>query len=210
MTSICTSKSCTNHCLLHLTCMNLSYTQNVLTRHSFPTVSPHLVSYFSAPYSQLCFFTFHLQAPTAQGGYGVGEQPSGPIKLTWRQGQPAPKSMGSYYGTAVVHGSTAYFSTFYDVYSYTVPENKWTELPQCEYGSFAMAVINDTLATIGGRDRQERATNTLLSLSGSSWEEVLPPMPTKRVDPAAANTPTHLVVAGGTLSVNVALQQLKY
>ena len=99
----------------------------------------------------------------------------------------------------MVHGSTAYFSCCYNVYSYTVPENKWTKLPECKYQYFAMAVINDALTTIGGRDRQRGATNTLLSLSGSSWEEVLPPMPTKREDPAAANTPTHLVVAGGTL-----------
>ena len=100
----------------------------------------------------------------------------------------------------MVHRSTAYFSTDYNVYSYTVPGNKWTKVPQCIYGRFAMAVINDALTTIGGRDRHLAATNTLLSLSGSSWEEVLPPMPTKRVLPAAANTPTHLVVAGGSLS----------
>ena len=96
----------------------------------------------------------------------------------------------------MVHGSTAYFSTFYHVYSYTVPENQWTKLPQCKHASFAMAVINDVLTTIGGRG-QWAVTNTLLSLSGSSWEEVLPPMPTKRMCTAAANTPTHLVVAGG-------------
>ena len=101
-------------------------------------------------------------------------------------------------GAAAVHGSTAYFSIRHDVYSYTVPENKWTKLPQCKYQYFAMAVINDALTTIGGVDCQEAATETLLGLSGGSWEEVLPPMPTKRVDPAAANTPTHLVVAGGT------------
>ena len=95
----------------------------------------------------------------------------------------------------MVRGSTAYFSSGYDVYSYTVPENKWTKLPWCKYGYFAMAVINDALTTIGGEDKFV-ATNTLLSLSGSSWEEILPPMPTKRVSPAAANTPTHLVVAG--------------
>ena len=99
----------------------------------------------------------------------------------------------------MVHGSTAYFSCDYNVYSYTVPENKWTKLPQCEYEHFAMAVINDALTTIGGRGHQRAVTNILHSLSGSSWEEVLPPMPTKRRHPAAANTPTHLVVAGGTL-----------
>ena len=97
----------------------------------------------------------------------------------------------------MVHGSTAYFSKGHNVYSYTVPENKWTKLPQCKYEYFAMAVINDALTTIGGVGRYWAATNTSLSLSGGSWEEVLPPMPTNRVHPAAANTPTHLVVAGG-------------
>ena len=100
----------------------------------------------------------------------------------------------------MVHGSTAYFSSHHNVYSYTVPENKWTKLPQCKYEYFAMAVTNDALTAIGGRDNQHATTNTLLTLSGSSWEEVLPSMPTKRVYPAAANTPTHLVVAGGRLS----------
>ena len=119
------------------------------------------------------------------------------MKLTWRQGQPAPEGMESSLGAAVVHGSTAYFSNDYDVYSYTVPENKWTKLPQCKYKNFATAVINDALTTIGGEDCQWVATNTSLSLSGSKWEEVLPPMPTEKRIPAAATTPTHLVVAGG-------------
>ena len=92
----------------------------------------------------------------------------------------APEGMRSDGGAAVVHGNTAYFSIHYNVYSYTVPENKWTKLPQCKYGFFAMAVINDALATIGGVDKSA-ATNTLFSLSGSSWEEVLPPMPTHGV-----------------------------
>ena len=141
-----------------------------------------------------------LQVPTVPGGRGVGEQPSGPIKLTWRRGQPAPEIMASCWGAAMVHGSTAYFSRDHNVYSYTVPENEWTKLLRCKYGYFAMAVINDALTTIGGWDRQGADTNSLLSLSGSSWEEVLPSMPTKRMLPAAANIPTHLVVAGGSQS----------
>ena len=147
---------------------------------------------------------FLLQAPTAQGGYGAGEQPSGPIKLTWRQGQPAPECMASFRGAAVVHVSTAYFSYDYNVYSYTVSEDKWTKLPQCKYNCFAMAIINNALTTIGGVDDQWAVTNKLLGLSGRLsgrlWEEVLPPMPIKRMDPAAANTPTHLVVAGGFIA----------
>ena len=125
------------------------------------------------------------------------------MELAWRQGQPPPpEGMTSIQGSvAVAHGSTAYFSRFHDVYSYTVTENKWTKLPECKYSDFAMAVINDALTTIGGADDQKEVTNTLPSLSGSAWKEVLPPMPTKRMHPAAANTPTHLVVAGGILSL---------
>ena len=139
-----------------------------------------------------------------QGGYGAGEQPSGPIKLTWRQGAAAPQVMGSDYEPTVAHGSTTYFCKLYNVYSYTVPENKWTKIPHCGYINFAIAVINDTLTTIGGRNSRGTSTNTLLSLSGSSWKKVLPPMPTKRVYPAAANTPTHLVVAGGKQGGDIA------
>ena len=109
--------------------------------------------------------------------------------------------MDSVGGAAAVHGSTAYFCSGHNVYSYTVHENKWTELPQCKYECFAMAVINNALTTVGGWDHQMANTNTLLSLHGSSWKEVLPPMPTKRRYSAAANTPTHLVVAGGQQSL---------
>ena len=101
----------------------------------------------------------------------------------------------------MVRESTVYFSFFQEVYSYIAPENKWTILPQCKYEHFAMAVLNDALTTIGGRNHQYTVTNSLLSLCGSSWEDVLPPMPTKRQHPAATSTPTHLVVAGGRHSL---------
>ena len=89
------------------------------------------------------------------------------------------------------------------VYSYTVPEDKWTKLHKCKYiyENFAMAVIKDQLTTIGGWDFQWTITNILLTTSGSSWSEVLPPMPTYRMNPAVANTCTHLVVAGGRKSL---------
>ena len=142
-----------------------------------------------------------MHAPTVPGVCGVGEQPSGPIKPTWRSGQPIPVGMVSDIGAAVVHGSTAYFSACDDVYSYTVLENKWTKLPRCKINNFAMAVVKNALTTIGGWEkcrRLYRCTNTLLSLiCGSSWEDLLPPMPTKRLHPAVVTIPTHLVVAGG-------------
>ena len=103
----------------------------------------------------------------------------------------------------MVHGNMAYFSRDgHNVYSYTLSQDKWTKQKQCKYRSFSMAVVNNQLTTIGGRQRgDDAATNTLLCLSRSSsemkWEELLPPMPTARIWSAAVTTPTHLIVAGG-------------
>ena len=107
--------------------------------------------------------------------------------------------MGSYEGAAVVHDNTAYFSHFKDIYSYAIPEDKWSKLKPCRFGDFSMAVVKDKLTTIGGQ-HGKTAINTLCCLSSLSrmkWEELLPPMPTKRVNAAAVTTSTHLVVAGG-------------
>ena len=144
---------------------------------------------------------FHLYAIstcTCCSNFQSAEQVStGPVKLTWRRGTPAPEWM---YGAAVVHGNTAYFSDGYRVYSYTLSQDNWTQLKQCEYRDFSMAVVNNQLTTIGGR-QHNTATNSLLCLSRSSsemkWEELLPPMPTAREGSAAVTTPTHLIVAGG-------------
>ena len=112
-------------------------------------------------------------------------------------------------GAAVVHGNTAYFSQHYSVYSYTLSQDKWTQLIQCEYVFFSMAVVSNQLTTIGGQLGDGTATNTLLCLSRSSsemkWEELLPSMPTARMWSAAVTTPTHLIVAGGDTELGVAL-----
>ena len=113
--------------------------------------------------------------------------------------------MRTTWGAAVVHDKTAYFSSGRCVYAYTIPEDKWSKLKSCIYKEFCMAVVNHKLTTIGGRNG-DTATNTLLCLFGISpemtWEDLLPPMPTKRVRPAAVTTPTHLVVAGGRTQRN--------
>ena len=131
--------------------------------------------------------------------YQSAEQVStDPVKLTWRQGTPAP--VGEMSGAAVVHCNTAYFSQGTSVYSYTLSQDKWTELKQCKYKHFSMAVVDNQLTTIGGQ-HASTSINCLLCLSRSSseikWEELLPPMPTRRIWSAAVTTPTHLIVAGG-------------
>ena len=144
------------------------------------------------------FHLYVISTCTCCSNFQSAEQVStGPVKLTWRRGTPAPVRM---WGAAVIHGNTAYFSQRCNVYSYTLSQDKWTELEQCEYSNFSMAVVNNQLTTIGGQ-RGFTATNTLLCLSRSSsemkWEELLPPMPTPRIWSAAVTTPTHLIVAGG-------------
>ena len=144
------------------------------------------------------FHLYVISTCTCCSNFQSAEQVSiGPVKLTWRRGTPTPMRMS---GAAVVHGNTAYFSMGSSVYSYTLSQDKWTELKQCKYQCFSMAVVNNQLTTIGGQ-RGVTATNTLLCLSRSSsemkWEELLPPMPTPRRWSAAVTIPTHLIVAGG-------------
>ena len=122
-------------------------------------------------------------------------------KLEWRQGEPAPVTMTSYRGAAVVHHNTAYFSQGCWIYAYSISEDKWSRLKSSDREDFGMVVVGDKLTTVGGR-HGGMATNTLLCLSRKNspemkWEGLLPPMPTERVRPAAVTTPTHLVVAGG-------------
>lgn len=129
--------------------------------------------------------------------FGRELSPAGKVKLAWTGGEPAPEAISRRQGTAVVHRNTTYFSHKHNVYSYQVSEDKWTKLPVCKYEHFAMAVVNNLLTTIGGYNEgwlHDKRTRSLLSLA---WKEVFPPMPTKRSRVAAANTPTHLIVAGG-------------
>lgn len=133
------------------------------------------------------------------------------VKHIWRKTKPPPENMTSYHGKAVVHYNIAYFSYDYNVYSYQIPEHKWDKLPQLKYSKFGLAIVNHILTSIGGSSMvgsyggwfdkaakpTAKPTNSLLSLVVNSWREILPPMPTKRMNPVAANTPTHLVVAGG-------------
>lgn len=116
-------------------------------------------------------------------------------------------------GAAVAHGNTAYFSYGYDVYSYTVPANKWSKLQPSKYQDFSMAVINDKLTTIGGAYHSKifgyAVTNNLHTLSEGSWGKYLPSMPTKRLKPATVAIPTYLVVAGGMTSTYKSLSTVE-
>lgn len=147
-----------------------------------------------------------LQASTSFESSMSSSSLVNPMKLTSRQGEPAPQHFTCRRGTAIVYDNAAYFSNFFDLYSFTLSDNRWIKLQQCKYKYFSMAVINNTLTTIGGRTHMDRSrnpeTNILLSLTPgdlniSVWKEVFPPMPTRRRKSASLTINTSLVVAGG-------------
>jgi len=70
--------------------------------------------------------------------------------------------MRSYQGATVVLGNIAYFSSGYNVYSYTVAQDKWTELPPCKHQYFGMAVINNMLTAVGGNKKDGSTQSTLI------------------------------------------------
>ena len=61
-----------------------------------------------------------------------------------------------------------------------------------------MAVIDGKLTTIGGREGYT-ISNALSTLSprNSTWQDIFPPMPTRRAWPAVVIASNHLVTAGG-------------
>ena len=124
-----------------------------------------------------------------------------PVKLSWRKGKQPPKTMSSLCGAAIVHGDTAFFSFICNVYSYKILDNEWTVLQRSEYQYFSLAIVNDTLTTIGGCTSDFKSTDTLLSLTQSGlemkWGKYLPPMMTKRILPVTISITTHLIVAAG-------------
>lgn len=128
--------------------------------------------------------------------------------LQWRQGKPAPETLGTLYGTATVAGGSAYVSRHFTIYEYRIAIDSWSKRCVSQYQSFSLAVIHDRLTTVGGISREQNRTQSLHSLSATSseggeggetgeWEELYPPVPTHRVCAAVLTTPTHLVVAGG-------------
>lgn len=124
--------------------------------------------------------------------------------MTWKQVQPAPETMSSLYGAATVHGNSAYFSRGHNVYAFQIPQSRWKRIVEFPNTNFSLEVIENKLTAIGGCTRSFQSTNVLLSMIGtlfvSRYNQILPPMPTSRISPAAAATPSHLVVAGGRKS----------
>ena len=122
--------------------------------------------------------------------------------FVWKQGaQPIFALHFAIFDSTTPGHDTAYFSQSNHVYSYSLTEDKWTELKSCQRVAFSLAIVNNKLTAIGGCPvGGGPATNTLLSLTQDSsemkWEKLLPSMPRPQRRPLAITTPSHLVVVG--------------
>ena len=116
--------------------------------------------------------------------------------------------MGAASFGATIYNSKFYISAFYKdgngkpvfpVLVYSTNEHKWSTLPEQQRGA-AIAVVNNHVTLIGGRDVSTRkVTNTLSSWyeEEGRWKHVLPPMPTGRHCAAVISHDNLLLVTGG-------------
>ena len=133
--------------------------------------------------------------------------------MEWESdGQVAPQMMSRWADATVdVSGTKVYFlpgATYArNILTYQTSDGSWSEFRSSPHTNCALTIIKDTLTTIGGGGFPY--TNKVYSFSAEGkcglWTEMLPPMPTKRQWTAALHTGTHVIIAGGWGSANVAL-----
>ena len=147
------------------------------------------------------------QLQTQGGGNRSKADGEAVIKSRWREGEKAPCKMGRI-NDAIVEGNVVYYREWSSVgrdtiHAYHTTTFNWSLIPHCPvYTGFALAVINETLTTVGGYGVDAKDTNKLFSLTTGgdgekSWREEFPPMPTKRYQVCALCIGTALIVVGG-------------
>lgn len=101
-------------------------------------------------------------------------------------------------GAVVVHGTIAYIigRNSRTLYRYQSDKDKWREHSQCPHVNPGLALINDMLTAVGGKER-DRATNKLVSWNEEKWVEEFPPMKTPREEPAVVSHGLCVVALGG-------------
>ena len=78
-------------------------------------------------------------------------------------------------------------------------EAGWKRLPIYQYIQFTMAVLQDQLTLVGGRDTSTlEVTNQIAVWDSRQWTYPYPPMPTPRLKSAVVTYIKWLVVAGGS------------
>ena len=102
-----------------------------------------------------------------------------------------------------VGGGYTYFSSDgHRLFAYHRAEDRWSELPRSLVRWFGMAQFENRLITVGGCESissKTLMTAKVLTLSADSllWEEIIPPMPTRRHNLSVITTATAIIAAGG-------------
>ena len=134
------------------------------------------------------------------------------MKFKWREENNAPAAMYRFNG-ACTNGKKVYFRDSNRIYAYDTTSCDWSQLPDCPYSECSLVIVKTLLTTVGGFNRCLKITNKLFSLTGDdegqNWNDVFPPMPTKREYAAALSTGSYLIIAGGEKAGEVVLQTVE-
>ena len=143
----------------------------------------------------------HVGVSQESGGHvglNRGNSHTSHITMRFDGNTTAPYSVAR--GAAVVSHNTAFINpeATNRIYQITKGVNHWIALPDHPYVGFGLAVIDNSVTTIGGWD-QMTFTNQLLTLNSEQrWMlGVYPSMPTPRTEGAVVSSKNLLVVAGG-------------
>jgi hypothetical protein len=120
------------------------------------------------------------------------------IHLRWREGPDAPVNLRCE-PDAVVDRDIMYFKYFWgkSIYSYNSIHNTWISLPDCPVSSFSMAIVDDFLTIIGGKNSDLAPVNELHTYRGKKWTLLLPHMQIKRYWTTSKTWDSFLIVMGG-------------
>ena len=113
------------------------------------------------------------------------------------------------YGRAVTINGKVYYGggacadddDIYCVHCYDSPQDVWSTLPRLPVRYFGLGEVKGELVAVGGMISSISTSNVVHVFNkGRNWKWTIPTMPTARFSPAVVSLPTHLVVAGGSLS----------
>ena len=89
------------------------------------------------------------------------------------------------------------------VHVYSLEGNTWSTLPESNYNA-PIAIINDHITLIGGRDAKTNVLTNIMSTwceEEGEWRQILPLMPTKRIASRAYQHGNLVLVTGGAEAV---------
>ena len=89
---------------------------------------------------------------------------------------------------------------------YDLDKAAWTKLPLAPLYKSQAAAINNRLVLIGGHETSSSTISNMVSTwTGQVWQQDIPAMPTKRMQPGVTTYGTYVIVAGGRAEDNQTL-----